>query len=76
MVMEFIAKNKRHSFKSLHGENVKESINQYVEDCNAELVVVVKQQHHFLESILHESLSKEISMNSKVPVLIMREKRS
>jgi len=75
MVMDAISKNKRHSFNSLHGVNVKESINQYVEDCNAELVVLVKQQHHFPESILHESVSKEMSMNSKVPVLIMREKR-
>lgn len=76
MVKEVIAKNQRHSFKSLHGKKVIESINQYVEDCHAELVVVVKQQHHFLESILHESVSKEISLNSKVPVLILREKRN
>ena len=76
MVMEAIAKNERHTFKSLHGEKVIESINHYVEDCHAELVVVVKHQHHFLETILHESVSKEISMSSKVPVLLMREKRN
>jgi len=76
MVMEAIAKNEKHSFKSLHGQKVIDSINQYVEDCQADLVVVVKHQHHFLESILHESVSKEISMYSKVPVLLMREKRS
>jgi len=76
MVMEAIAKNERHTFKSLNGEKVIESINQYVEDCHAELVVVVKHQHHFPESILHESVSKEISMHSKVPVLVMREKRN
>jgi len=76
MVMEAIAKNEKHSFKSLHGQKVIDSINQYVEDCQADLVVVVKHQHHFPESILHESVSKEISMYSKVPVLLMREKRS
>jgi len=73
-VMEAIVKNERHTFKSLHGKKVVESINQYAENCQADLVVVVKHQYHFLESILHESVSKEISMNSKVPVLVMREK--
>jgi len=76
MVMEAIAKNERHSFKSLHGEKVTEAINQYVEECQGELVVVVKHQHQFLETILHESVSKEITLNSKVPVLVMREKRN
>jgi len=76
MVLDIIAKNQRHAFKSLHGKKVIESINQYVEECHAELVVVVKHQHHFPESILHESVSKEISMHSKVPVLVMREKRN
>ena len=75
-VMEAISKNKRHTFKSVHGKKVGEAINHYVEDCQADLTVVVKQQHHLLESILQESVSKEISINSKVPVLVMREKRN
>lgn len=76
MVMEAISKNKRHTFKSIHGKKVNEAISNYVETCQADLVVVVKHQHHFLESIMHESVSREISMTSKVPVLVMREKRN
>ena len=75
MVMQAIEKNKRHEFKSLHGKRIIESVNQYVEQCNADLLVVVKHQHDFLDSIIHESISNEISLNSKVPVLVMREKK-
>lgn len=74
LVMQAIENNKRHTFKSLYGKKIIESVNQYVEESNADILVVVKHQHYFLESILHESLSKEISLNSKVPVLVMREK--
>ena len=75
MVMQAIEKNSRHTFKSLHGKRIIESVNQYVEQCNADLLVVVKHQHDFIDSIIHESLSNEISLNSKVPVLVMREKK-
>ncbi len=75
LVMREIEKNKRHSFKSLYGKKILESVAQYVEECHADILVVVKHQHYFLESIFHESVSNEISLNSKVPVLVMREKR-
>jgi nucleotide-binding universal stress UspA family protein len=75
LVMKAIAKNKRHTFTSLQGKAIIETVNQYVDECNADILVVVKHQHYFLDSIFHESLSKEISLYSKVPVLVMREKR-
>lgn len=75
MLMQIIHKNERHTFKSLHGKKVIDSVNQYVAESNADILVVIKQQHFFLESIFHESLSNEVSLNSKVPVLVMREKR-
>lgn len=75
MVMEACSKTPRHTFTSIHGKKVSEAIGLYVEKCQADLVVVVKHQYHFLESLLHESVSKGISVNSKVPVLVMREKR-
>ena len=74
LVMQTIEKNSRHAFKSLTGKKILESLNEYVEKCNADLLVVVKHQHYFLDSIFHESISNEISMSSKVPVLVMREK--
>ena len=74
MIMEVIEKNKRHVFKRIFGKNVIESVNQYAEDNNANLLVVVKKQHYFLETLFHKSFSNDISLNSKIPVLVMREK--
>lgn len=76
LLMKAIEKNPKHTFKSLHGKNINQTVNQYVEANKSDLLVVVKHQHYFLEFIFHDSLSKEISLNSKVPVLVMREKRS
>jgi nucleotide-binding universal stress UspA family protein len=75
LVMQAIEKNKRHTFTSLYGKDIIETVNRYVNECNADILVVVKHQHYFLDSIFQESLSKEISLYSKVPVLVMREKR-
>jgi len=76
LVMQAIEKNNRHTFQSLQGKTVIQAVNQYVEESKADILVVVKHQHYFLESIFHESISKEISLNSKVPVLVMREKKN
>ena len=75
-IMQIIKNNDRHSFTSLYGENVISAVNQYVEKNKADLLVVVKHQHYFLDSILHRSVSNEISLISQVPVLIMREKEA
>lgn len=76
MIMQVLEKEKRHSFKSLHGKSITESVNQYVDECRAELLVVVKHQNHFMESLFHQSKSREMTLQSRIPVLVMREKRN
>lgn len=75
LVMRAIEKNRRHTFTSVRGRNIIDSLNDYVGRSNADVLVVVKHQRHFMESIVHDSLSNEISLDSKVPVMVMREKR-
>jgi nucleotide-binding universal stress UspA family protein len=52
-----------------------ESVNQYVDESKADLLAVVKHQHYFLDTLFHKSFSNEVSLNSKVPVLVMREEK-
>ena len=73
-VQQVIEKDNRHVFKRIAGQAVIETVNQYVEDNNADLLAVVKHQHYFLDTLFHKSVSNEISLLSKVPVLVMREK--
>ncbi|MFC2113466.1 universal stress protein [Bacteroidota bacterium] len=72
-IMKITNKNPRYVYERLIGNNVIESVNQYVENNNADLLVAIKHQHYFLETLFHKSITDEISLNSKVPVLIMRE---
>ena len=70
-----IENNKRHVSKCLYGKDVVDMVNHYVDEIKADLLIVVKHQHYFLDTVFHESVSDKISFESKIPVLVMREKR-
>ncbi len=74
MVKKVIESNPRHVFKKVGGKQVVESVNRYVAEIQADMLVVVKQHHYFLETLFHRSVSDDISLNAKIPVLVMREK--
>lgn len=76
MVSQIVEKNKRHVFSRAFGRNVIENVNRYVEKVNADLLVVVKHQHYFLDTLFHKSISNKISLNSSIPVMVLREKES
>lgn len=73
LIKKFVERNSRHVFKRVHGKNVVESVNRYVEESHADLLAVVKQQHFFLETLFHRSHTSEISFTSSVPVFVMHE---
>ena len=73
MIKRITDKDSRHVFKRASGKDVVESVNQYVDEIDADLLAVVKHQHFFLETLFHRSHTNEISFNSKVPVFVMRE---
>lgn len=74
-MQQIVTQHKGYVFHNIYSKHVIDTVNQYVDDHNADLLVVVKQQHYFLDTLFHESISNRISLNSKVPVMIMREKR-
>lgn len=75
-MMQIIETNKKkaHVFKSINSMKISESIMQYAHEVNAEMIVVVKHQHSFLDAFFHSSLSESLSINSDIPLLVMREK--
>ncbi len=75
-MMQIIESNKTHVFKSLYGKDIVDSIQQYIQKNEADLLVVVKHERFFLDTLFHNSLSEELSMKSKIPLLIMREKEA
>ena len=75
IIIKIMENNPRHVASKVFGKNIVATVNQYVDQINANLLVVVKQQHYFLNTLFHESVSNKITFSSKVPVLVMREKR-
>jgi len=76
LVKGAIAKNSRHVFKQIISKSFVESVNQYADDIEADMLVAVKHQHYFLDSVFHRSQTDELSFQSKVPVLVIREKEA
>lgn len=73
-IMQIIKHNKNFVFKSIYSEDVPDAVNEYVEKKECDMLSVVRHHHYFLDTILHRSISDKVSLNSKVPVLVMREK--
>lgn len=63
-----------HSFHyELEQEQVNESINSFVLDCGAQLLVMVRRQRGFLEEVFHVSATTRKVFNSPVPLLVLKE---
>lgn len=63
-----------HSFHyELEKERVNESINDFIVDCGAQLLVMVRRQRGFLEEVFHVSATSRKVFNTPVPLLILKE---
>lgn len=74
-IKRVLEKNGRHVLENLHGKNIVEQANAYVDKTGADLLIVVRHQNYFLETIFHDSIGDSVSFKSKVPVIVMREKK-
>jgi len=75
LIMDFLKKEKEHSFETIYSENIGDGLKAYLSNNKINLLTVVKHKHYFLENLFHKSLSKQISLKSKIPTLVMREKK-
>ncbi len=66
--------NKKYVFTSLYGKDVVDSIQKYIKKNKADLLAIVQHERFLLDTLHHKSVSGEVSLRSKIPVLIMREK--
>ena len=48
-----------------------EGLNHYVDDNEVDLVVMVTKHRKFLENIFHKSITREVAVHSKFPILII-----
>lgn len=63
-----------HSFHyELEGDNIVDSINQFVEDYQAELLCLVRRKRGFLEDVFHISITSREAFHSDVPLLVLHD---
>jgi K+-sensing histidine kinase KdpD len=73
----FFTKNKgKISYPNLHfieleKGDVVQSINQYVEEKEVDLLVMAKHNRNFFDRLFHKSLSKKMAFHTKIPLLVL-----
>lgn len=63
----------KHSFHYSKSDDVIESINDFVEEHEIDLVVMIPRAHSPLHNLFHESNCKRMAFHSKVPLLALHE---
>ncbi|HTN05487.1 universal stress protein [Agriterribacter sp.] len=53
------------------GENTDESIINFVENNKIDLLVALPERHGLLKKLIHKSVSKQLFLNSHIPVMVM-----
>src|SRR5690554_1063254 len=65
-----------HSFHFLSNISVPEAINCFVESRESDMVAFINKKHELFGSFLSRPLVKEISFDSRVPILVMHDLRN
>lgn len=65
-----------HSFHTLSNMCVPAAINCFVESRESDMVAFINRKHAFFTKFFTQPLVKEISYNSKVPILVMHDLRN
>jgi nucleotide-binding universal stress UspA family protein len=58
-------------FITLEKGDVINSINTYIDDHHADLLVMAKHNRHFFDRLFHRSLSKKMAFHTHIPLLIL-----
>ncbi|MFQ5448579.1 MAG: universal stress protein, partial [Saprospiraceae bacterium] len=59
------------TMSKVEGESVVSGINDYVVSHHIDLVVMVHPRRTFWDSVFHKSVTKEMALNTKIPILIL-----
>lgn len=54
-------------------EDVEEGIREFVQEHKTDLLVMIKKNYNFLESLFHRSLTRQLAMHSSIPLYVAHE---
>ncbi len=59
------------SYHQIEGEDIAESINDYLTTFDADIIVNIPRKHSFVENIIHESNTKKLAFHTHIPLLAL-----
>jgi nucleotide-binding universal stress UspA family protein len=59
------------TINKVEGSSITESLNDYAVRHKADLVVLVHPHRGFWESLFHKSITKQLALNTKIPLLVL-----
>ncbi len=62
-----------HTFKFLEGVDYEREILEFITIHNIDLLVVVSRKRNFVNRLFHKSISKQLTMHSPVPILVLSD---
>ncbi|WP_224999107.1 universal stress protein [Cesiribacter sp. SM1] len=69
--MEELLRGIKHTYRFVHEESVLEGIKRGLEEYQADLLVMVPHKPGFWYSLIHTSITKEMALNTHVPLLAL-----
>jgi nucleotide-binding universal stress UspA family protein len=65
--------NKWKIVKLPEGESIIDSINNFIETENPDMIVMAKHNRSFFDRLFHRSLSKQMAYHTKIPLLVLNK---
>ncbi len=59
-------------FQNLPGDDVVENLNDFIQEHEIQMLAMYQPQRSFFDKLLHHSATKEMALNSKVPLLVLK----
>ena len=63
------------SMHTNYHEDVQEGIKEFLADHPTNLLVMIRRNYNFIESLFHRSLTRHLAMHTEIPLLVLHEKK-
>ena len=62
-----------HNFHTRYSESIEKGIQDFIKEKNADMLVILKRKHPFLEQLFGKSISKKMAFHTEIPLLVIHE---
>lgn len=70
--LEFAFQNNKLAILKVVGKDITNTINQFIEEYDIDMLVMVNSRHSYMENILYTSAIEKIGLNIKIPFLVLQ----